>query len=77
MSFSRELGLIIEDRTEVAKLNKVIFEDLWNTSLIAKEPFWSKLLPCPAENSMKRIQRIVFPPIMLFDWLKERELLGF
>ncbi len=75
MSFSRELGVVLESKYEVAKLDQ-IFNQKWDTSINAEIPWYLSILPTPAPSMAGRILRTLFPPVLLVDALENQGLRG-
>ncbi|MBO9540624.1 phosphatidylserine/phosphatidylglycerophosphate/cardiolipin synthase family protein [bacterium] len=69
-SFSREVGVGIDDPAQVRRLDEALFDADWKTSIPAKIDWWDKIIPLPARNWGERLLRLFFPIIAFFTGRK-------
>ncbi|MNX88948.1 Cardiolipin synthase [compost metagenome] len=69
-SFSREVGVGIDDPAQVRRLDEAVFDADWKTSIPAKIDWWDKIIPLPSRNLRERLLRLFFPIIAFFTGRK-------
>lgn len=69
-SFSREVGVGIDDARQVARLDDAVFDRDWQKALPAKIDWWDKIVPLPARSWGERLLRIFFPILAFFSGRK-------
>ncbi|HEY9897811.1 MAG TPA: phosphatidylserine/phosphatidylglycerophosphate/cardiolipin synthase family protein [Pantanalinema sp.] len=69
-SFSREVGVGIDDAAQVARLDRAVFDHDWATSIPAKIDWVDKIVPLPARNWGERLLRLFLPILAFFTGRK-------